>query len=113
MKTQLSILVKNESLLSRAYSFLWFINIFKKMSVNVWIDQDPDRVKTPTHVLKANQDPYEFDLAPGEQAVPCWRELRSARISVRAIPWASAMLPFSCRKGTSSRFPRNPPEKAA
>lgn len=144
MKTQLSILVKNESLLSRAYSFLWFINIFKKMSVNVWIDQDPDRVKTPTHVLKANQDPYEFDLAPGEhivyfsdpraggkaairavtgalvepaspaaQAVPCWRELRSARISVRAIPWASAMLPFFCRKGTSSRFPRNPQEKAA
>ena len=31
MKTQISILVKNESLMSRFMSFLWFINIFKKM----------------------------------------------------------------------------------
>ena len=30
MKTQVSILVKNESLYSRFMSFMWFINIFKK-----------------------------------------------------------------------------------
>ena len=62
MKTQLSVLVKNESLYSRCFSFLWFINIFRKMSVNVWIDQDPDVVKNPTRVLKASNDPYEIDL---------------------------------------------------
>lgn len=65
MKTQVSILVKNESLYSRCMSFLWFINIFKKMSVQVWIDQDPETARTPTKTLKASKEPYEIDLEPG------------------------------------------------
>lgn len=65
MKTQISILVKNESLLSRFMSFMWFINIFKKMPVNVWIDDDS---KQPT-VLKANKEPYLFDVEPGYHAI--------------------------------------------
>ncbi len=61
MKTQVSILVKNESLFSRFMSFLWFINIFKKMSVNVFIDSE-DNMQT----LKASKEPYLIDLEPGE-----------------------------------------------
>lgn len=61
MKTQISILVKNESLLSRFMSFLWFINIFKRMPVNVWID---DGEAAPT-VLKASKTPYLIDVEPG------------------------------------------------
>ena len=65
MKTQISILVKNESLLSRFMSLWWFINIFKRMSVNVWID---DGDVAPV-VLKANKEPYVFDVEPGYHAI--------------------------------------------
>ena len=65
MKTQVSILVKNSTLFSRAMTFWWFINIFKKMPVNVWVDEDPEKVKKPTMVLKASKTPYEIDLEPG------------------------------------------------
>lgn len=61
MKTQISVLVKNESLLSRFMSFLWFINIFKRMSVNVLIDSTEG---TPQK-LKASKTPYVFDVEPG------------------------------------------------
>lgn len=65
MKTHISILVKNESLFSRFMSFLWFINIFKKMSVNVWIDDD----SVEPSVLKANKEPYLFDVEPGHHSI--------------------------------------------
>ena len=65
MKTQVSILVKNSTLFSRAMTFWWFINFFKKMPVNVWVDEDPEKVKKPTMVLKASKTPYEIDLEPG------------------------------------------------
>jgi hypothetical protein len=65
MKTQISILVKNESLLSRFMSLLWFINIFKRMSVNVWIDDD----SVAPQVLKARKEPYVFDVEPGYHAI--------------------------------------------
>lgn len=61
MKTQVSILVKNESLFSRFFSILWFINIFKKMSVEVYIDS-MDNQRT----LKASAEPYLIDMEPGE-----------------------------------------------
>lgn len=61
MNTQISILVKNEALLSRFMSFLWFINIFKKMKVNVWIDDSEGQPQ----VLKANKEPYVFNVEPG------------------------------------------------
>lgn len=61
MKTQVSILVKNESLTSRFFSFLWFINIFKKMSVEVYLDTMDNK-----RVLKASKEPYLIDVEPGE-----------------------------------------------
>ena len=61
MKTQESILVKNESLFSRLFSLLWFVNIFKKMSVQVTIGNDQVNAKT----LQASNEPYLIDVTPG------------------------------------------------
>lgn len=60
MQTQISVLVKNESLLSRFMSWMWFINIFKKMSVNCFLDGSEE-----AQVLKARKEPYLIDVEPG------------------------------------------------
>ena len=59
MKTQLSILVKKETLMSHMQSFLWFITIFKKTAVEISIDGGPSQL------LVASKKPYLFDVAPG------------------------------------------------
>lgn len=64
MKTQVSILVKNESLLSRAMTLMWFINIFKKMSVEVYIDSMENK-----QLLQARNEPYLIDLQPGQHEI--------------------------------------------
>lgn len=64
MQTQVSILVKNESIVSRFFSFLWFINIFKKMPVDVYIDSENNK-----QTLKARREPYVFDLEPGQHII--------------------------------------------
>ena len=69
MKTQVSILVRNASLYARAKTLFWFVNIFKKLPVNVWIDEDPETVEAPTMVLKASDKPYMIDLAPGHHVL--------------------------------------------
>jgi hypothetical protein len=84
MKTQISILVKNESLVSRFFSFLWFINIFKKMSVNVWIDDD----SVPAKVLKANKEPYLFDEEPGYHAILVTDPRAKSKQAMRAVTGA-------------------------
>ena len=60
MKTQVTVLVKNATLYSRLTgSLLWFIDIFRKMPVNLSIDgAEPVR-------LKASKTPYVFDVTPG------------------------------------------------
>lgn len=69
MKTQVSILVRNATLYARAKTLFWFINIFKKLPVNVWIDVDPQTGAQPTMVLKASNTPYEIDLTPGHHVL--------------------------------------------
>ena len=64
MKTQVSILVKNESLFTRFFSFLWFINIFKKMPIEIYIDSMEDKM-----VLKASNEPYLIDVEPGQHEI--------------------------------------------
>ena len=65
MNTQVSIKVKNASIISRCMSLLWFINIFKKMSVDAYIDsQDAKPMR-----LKARSDPYVIDLTPGVHTI--------------------------------------------
>ena len=101
MKTQLSVLVKNESLYSRCFSFLWFINIFRKMSVNVWIDQDPDVVKNPTRVLKASNDPYEIDLVPGPHTVYFSDPRAASKARFRVVTGAFVGASFAAGAGGS------------
>ena len=65
MNTQISIIVKNASIFARFSTFLWFINIFRKMSVDAYIDSpnaQPQR-------LKARNDPYLIDMAPGPHVI--------------------------------------------
>ena len=84
MQTQISILVKNEALLSRFMSFLWFINIFKKMSVNVWIDDD----NVPPTVLKARKEPYLIDVEPGYHAILVTDPRAKSKQAMRAVTGA-------------------------
>lgn len=63
MKTQLSILVKNETFYTRFFGGgLWFINIFKKLPLDVVLDGNKQR-------LKAAAEPYVFDVTPGEHSL--------------------------------------------
>lgn len=64
MKTQVSILIKNESLFSRAWTLWWFINIFKKMPMDVYIDSENNK-----QTLIASDEPYLIDLEPGEHEI--------------------------------------------
>ncbi len=86
MQTQISILVKNEALLSRFMSFLWFINIFKKMSVTVWIDDD----NVPPTVLKPRKMPYLIDVEPGYHAILVTDPRAKSKQVMRAVTGASA-----------------------
>lgn len=65
MKTQISILVKKETLMSRMQSFLWFITIFKKTAVSVCVDGDTAN----TMLLPARKEPYLIDVTPGTHEV--------------------------------------------
>ena len=61
MKTQVSVYVKNESIISRFFSLTWFIDIFRGSSISAYIDGDESRpVK-----MKASKKPYSLELAPG------------------------------------------------
>lgn len=64
MKTQLSVLVKNESIVSRFFSLMWIINIFKKMPVDMYIDSE-----TNVQRLKSSSTPYLIDMEPGQHEI--------------------------------------------
>lgn len=63
MNTQISILVKNESFVSRLFSTTF--GIFRKMPVDIVID-DPNAAPQR---LKASKEPYLIDLAPGNHQI--------------------------------------------
>ena len=65
MNGQISITVKNASIFYRFYTFLWFINIFRKMSVDAYIDSPNAKPQR----LKARKEPYLIDLAPGAHMI--------------------------------------------
>ncbi len=58
MKTQLQVLVKDESFLSKCQSTVWFVSIFKKSKIYLELDGEAKE-------LKASKEPYVFDLNPG------------------------------------------------
>lgn len=96
METGVSILVKNESLLSRFFSLLWIINIFKKMSVNVYIDSEDDMV-----TLKADKEPYIIDLDPGEHTLVFEDPRAGGKSAFRAITGGFLGLAFGLAAGGS------------
>lgn len=63
MKTQVHLYVKNETLWTRFFGGgLWFINVFRKLPVDIAVDGKKER-------LKPKEDPYVYDLAPGEHVI--------------------------------------------
>lgn len=70
MKTQVSILVRKESLYSRikwklfGHPFLWFLYIFRKPSgVNIWIDKGSENERYME--LEQQNKPHMIELEPG------------------------------------------------
>ena len=70
MKTQVSILVRKESLYSTikwklfGHPFLWFLYIFKEPSgVNIWIDKGSENERYME--LEQRSKPHMIDLEPG------------------------------------------------
>ncbi len=72
MKTQISITVKNEFFLNKIFTLSYFIQIFKKSRIHVFIDGQE-------HVLKASKTPYVFDLEPGKHEIRFKDHLESAK----------------------------------
>lgn len=62
MSAKISILVKDESLFSKAMTIMWFVNIFRKSKLNVTIDGS-------TQELVASKTPYEFDVQAGTHTI--------------------------------------------
>lgn len=63
MKTQVHLYVKNESFWTRFHGGgLWFINIFRKLPIDIAIDGNKVR-------YKPQNEPYIIDLAPGVHVI--------------------------------------------
>lgn len=61
MKTQVQLYVKNETFYTRFFGGgLWFINIFRKLPLDIKLDGAQAQRLTP------KDEPYVFDLAPGQ-----------------------------------------------
>lgn len=82
MKTQISILVKNDTIYSRLMTVLWFVNIFRKMSVNVQIDDGE------VQKLKASKEPYVFDVEPGVHTITFTDPKSGSKAMTRAMTGA-------------------------
>lgn len=62
MKAQVSILVKKESVISKFFSFISILDLFKKTAVYIYID-NPE--SDPIY-LEAREEPYFLELEPGQ-----------------------------------------------
>ena len=59
MKTQVQLYVKNETLWTRFFGGgLWFVNIFRKLPIDIAVDGDKQR-------YKPRSEPYVIDVQPG------------------------------------------------
>lgn len=76
MKTQISVLVKDETIFSKAMTTFWFVNIFQKAKMLVCIDGCE-------HKLKASKRPYTFDVEPGTHSV----EFRDPKEGQKRFTW--------------------------
>ncbi len=66
MKTQILLTVKDASLFTKgSSSLLWFLEVFKKAKMNVWIDSTDSAPIT----FEARKTPYELPLTPGKHVL--------------------------------------------
>lgn len=89
MKTQLHLYVKNESFATRFFGGgLWFINIFRKLPIDVAVDGNLTR-------YAPKEEPYVIDLAPGVHVIegrdPRARTKKADKALMGAIMGAGAM----------------------
>ena len=79
MKTQVQLYVKNETLWTRFFGGgLWFVNIFRKLPIDIAVDGDKQR-------YKPRSEPYVIDVQPGLHVIEGRDPLTGA------IPGAAAM----------------------
>lgn len=63
MKTQIQLYVKNETFYTRFFGGgLWFINIFRKLPLDIAVDGKKER-------LKPQAEPYVYDVTPGYHVI--------------------------------------------
>ncbi len=62
MSAKIKIQVKNESFFVKASGLLWIVRIFQKSKMNFILDGK-------THVLKAQNDIYTFDVSEGQHEI--------------------------------------------
>lgn len=89
MKTQVHLYVKNETLYTRFFGGgLWFINIFRKLPLDIAVDGDKQR-------YKPQAEPYVLDLAPGTHVIegrdPRAFTKKASKAMTGAIMGAAAM----------------------
>ncbi|MCD7818152.1 MAG: hypothetical protein LUH07_03770 [Lachnospiraceae bacterium] len=96
MKTQVSVLVKNESIVSRFFTFLWFVNIFKKMPVDMHIDTEANVQR-----LKASSQPYLIDVEPGSHQILFTDPRAKTKATFSAVTGAVVGAAFSAGAGGS------------
>lgn len=81
MKTQIAITVKDETIISKALTLFWFINIFKKSKLIVSIDGN-------TYECKASKTPYIFDVTPGNHVIEIYDPKAKQKSRTRAMTGA-------------------------
>ncbi len=80
MKTQILLTVEDAGLYTKMTSSLfWFVEVFKKAKMNVWID-DPDSAPI---TLQAREEPYEIPVSPGEHILYFEDTKRASRERLR------------------------------
>lgn len=82
MKTQLLVTVKDANFVTKMYSsLLWFIEIFKKSKISIWIDS----TDTAPITLTARSKPYEVELTPGTHTIYIDDPKRASRTRLTAL----------------------------
>lgn len=82
MKTQILLTVEDAGLYTKMTSSLfWFVEVFKKAKMNVWID-DPDSAPI---TLQAREESYEIPVSPGEHILYFEDTKRASRERLRSF----------------------------
>lgn len=99
MRTQLLVTVKDAGMMTKAQSsLLWFVEIFKKSQINVWIDN----LDSEPITLTAQSKPYELSLNPGEHIIYFDDPKREKRAKLNSLGQNLVMGSFAAGMGSAS-----------